>query len=72
MALGDHPDTARSVRSIAQLCFYDGRLPEAAALTQDALAIYEAALGTDHPETETARSDLALFTKYLGRVPTSD
>ena len=46
-----------------------GRYAEAIPLVQQALAIYEKALGPDHPDVATAVNNLALLYDKQGRTP---
>ena len=52
----EHPDVAGSLHTLALLLKKQGRAEEAAHMGRQALlAIFEKALGTDHPNTQTVR-----------------
>ena len=54
----DHPDAAISLNNLAGLLRDKGYLTAARPLFERALAIYEKALGPDHPTTAVIRKNL--------------
>jgi hypothetical protein len=61
----DHPDTARSLSSLASVLRAQGDLDGPATLHERALAIREQRLGPDHPDTQRSRRDLAAMAASL-------
>jgi tetratricopeptide (TPR) repeat protein len=57
----DHPDTAASLNSLAELFRLQGTYAKAEPLNIRALGIMEKALGPDHPSTATSLNNLALL-----------
>jgi len=55
----EHPDTARSLNSLAIVLMAQGDFAEARPLCERALAINEKMLGPEHPDTATSLSYLA-------------
>jgi len=53
-----HAYTALSLNNLAVLLQDQGELAAASPLLERALATYERVLGTDHPDTATARANL--------------
>jgi tetratricopeptide (TPR) repeat protein len=62
-----HPDTAESLRGLAQLCQHQGKHEQAEALYQRVLHIQERRLGPDHPETENTHLAYAAFLRSRER-----
>jgi CHAT domain-containing protein len=61
-ALGmEHPDTANSLNSLANIYYIKGDFVRAEPLYHSALAIREKALGADHPEVAQTLNGLALL-----------
>ncbi|MGB5711356.1 MAG: tetratricopeptide repeat protein [Waterburya sp.] len=54
----DHPDVAQSLNNLAELYRSQGRYESAEPLYLQALAIAEATLGENHPNTKTIRDNL--------------
>ena len=55
----DHANTATSLNNLANLYYTQGKYDLAEPLYERALAIYEKALGPDHPDTIQIRENLA-------------
>ena len=55
----EHPDTAQTLGNLALLYHDQGKFELAVPLYEQALAIYESALGTDHPRTVNVRNNYA-------------
>ena len=51
----DHPDTAQSLNTLAEVYGEQGQYAEATRLLKRALAIHEKTLGPDHPITTLCR-----------------
>lgn len=62
----DHPDTVRSLTSLANTCYAAGRYPEALELFQEALARRERTLGPEHPDTLRSRGSLGNCYQAMG------
>ena len=56
-----HPDTAQSLRDLANLYRYQGQYDEAKPLHEHALSIREQVLGPQHPDTAQSLRDLAIL-----------
>jgi Tetratricopeptide repeat len=52
----EHPNTAQSLNNLAVLLQAQGDLTGARPLFERALAIYEKALGPEHPDTATVQT----------------
>jgi tetratricopeptide (TPR) repeat protein/transcriptional regulator with XRE-family HTH domain len=55
----EHPDTARSLHSLATLYLHQGKYEQADPLLQRALSIREQHVGNEHPDTATSLNNLA-------------
>jgi len=62
----DHPDTATSHHSLAELYANQGKYDLAAPLYERALTIREKALGLDHPDTVRTRTHLSAMREQRG------
>jgi tetratricopeptide (TPR) repeat protein len=62
----EHPDTAASLTSLANLLHGQGDLAGACRLHERALAIFEKALGPEHPKTATGLDNLATLLRDQG------
>jgi tetratricopeptide (TPR) repeat protein len=62
----EHPDTAASLTSLANLLHTQGDLAGACRLHERALAIFEKALGPEHPKTATGLDNLATLLRHQG------
>jgi hypothetical protein len=51
----DHPPVASAYNNLAVLLAYEGKYAEAEPLYRQAIEIFQASLGTDHPKTLTAK-----------------
>ncbi len=58
-----HPDFATSCNNLALLYNTTGRYEEAEPLFKQAVAIFTAALGPEHPQAKTARDNYDRFLK---------
>ena len=66
-ALGKaHPDYANRLNNLAGLLRATGRSDEAEPLYREALAVFEAALGEGHPDTQTVWRNLERFLAERG------
>jgi serine/threonine protein kinase len=65
----DHPDTLKSINSLAKRYADLGWRAEALKLREEALALHKAKLGPDHPDTLAAMHDLAHAYQDVGRLP---
>ncbi|UKZ53216.1 hypothetical protein TrVGV298_007008 [Trichoderma virens] len=66
--LGDkHPDTIRSMASLAATYHALGRYKEAEGILVEALALRRGILGEKHPDTIRSMADLAVIYRALGR-----
>jgi tetratricopeptide (TPR) repeat protein len=63
----DHPDTLRSMNSLADCCFGQGRYDDALKLNQETLTLRMAKLGPDHPDTLESMNNLAESHYALGQ-----
>lgn len=61
----DHPDTATSLSNLGNTLANLGQLERAIAFYQQALAIFEATLGPDHPDARRVREYLAALDRPL-------
>ena len=64
----DHPDTLKTLNNIAIAYMYAGRLPEAIALFEGTLKVFETKLGPDHPTALSTRNTLAIAYETVGRL----
>jgi tetratricopeptide (TPR) repeat protein len=62
----DHPGLAHPLYSLAEVARAQGRLDDAVALLEEALAIREERLGPDHPDTVATRDALAASKSEAG------
>ncbi|MCA9875927.1 MAG: tetratricopeptide repeat protein, partial [Anaerolineales bacterium] len=60
-----HPDTASSLNNLAILSYYEGDKAEAARLMRQALTIRGAALGANHPDSQSSRRSLDVIEAEL-------
>ena len=63
----EHPDTARSLHSLATLYLHQGKYEQAELLYQRALSLREQLLGTEHPDTATSLNNLATLYLHQGK-----
>ena len=67
-ALGDaHPSTLTSIGNLAALLYAEGKLEEALASFEEALAVQTATLGEAHPSTQNTLSNAQFVRAKLGR-----
>jgi tetratricopeptide (TPR) repeat protein len=63
----DHPDTLRSMDSLANSYYYLGRHVDALKLREETLTLKKAKLGPEHPDTLGSMNNLSLSYYALGR-----
>ena len=63
----DHPDTLRSMSSLAASLRHQGKYAEAEAMHRQALQLRETVLGKDHPDTLRSMSSLAASLGHQGK-----
>jgi tetratricopeptide (TPR) repeat protein len=64
----EHPDTLRSMNSLANVLQNQGQLEEARALHEQALAILRRILGPEHPDTLGSMNNLAIVLGDQGQL----
>ena len=62
-----HPSTATSLNNLASLYRDQSKYEQAEPLYRRALAIYEKALGLQHPDTQQVRQNYASLLRAIGR-----
>jgi eukaryotic-like serine/threonine-protein kinase len=62
----EHPDTLRSMGTLAAVLAYEGHYPEAEKLQRETLEIRRRVLGPEHPDTLESRNLLAATLEYGG------
>ena len=63
----EHPDTAKSLNSLAMLYRLQGKYEQAEPLYQRALSIREQKLGAEHPDTAKSLNGLAVLYRHQGK-----
>jgi non-specific serine/threonine protein kinase/serine/threonine-protein kinase len=64
----EHPDTLRSMGTLAAVLAYEGHYVEAEKLQRETLEIRRRVLGPDHPDTLESRNLLAATLEYGGHL----
>jgi Tfp pilus assembly protein PilF len=63
---GEHPSTLRTMNTLAELSYYQGKVAEAGALFAQVLAGRRRALGEQHPDTLLSMNAMAVYQRSQG------
>src|SRR5262249_25084924 len=67
-----HPDTLKSMSTVAEILFKEARYLEAETLARQVLKIQHRLRGPEHPDTLTSMGDLANVLLLEGRYPEAE